>query len=144
MHVLLDTNVLLDFLCDRQPFSDAAKEIWERVEQGEFQASASATTITTVFYLVEKELGLAEAVQAIREILSTFNVCPVDGNVLKLALSRQMRDYEDAVQDAAAECASIPVIVTRNGADFTGATRRIIDPVQFLTELDSGTAPHSP
>lgn len=134
-HVLLDTNILLDVFCERHPFFSPASEIWTRVESGEFRASVSAHSITTIYCIASKHLGPQKAIDAVRNVLQTFSVCPVDVRALQLALNRAMSDYEDAVLDAAAELAGIPMIVTRNVEDFSGATRRIVDSVSFLKEL---------
>src|SRR5437660_851728 len=104
MRVLLDTNIPLDIFCERQPFAAAAKLLWEKAENGQIQASVSATTITTIHYVACKHIGNAKAIQAVNDTLATFEVAPIDSTVLKLALARGMRDFEDAVQDAAAEC----------------------------------------
>ncbi|HEV3259519.1 MAG TPA: PIN domain-containing protein [Gemmataceae bacterium] len=137
MHVLLDTNIVLDVLCDRQPFVAAAKALWVKVEAGAVRASLTATTLATIFYLVRKQLGAAAARQAVADLLSTFDICPIDRATLQAALSKPMSDYEDAIQDAAAELAGIPVIVTRNPTDFAGSTRRIVDAATLVSELEN-------
>ena len=135
MDFLLDTNIVLDVLCDRQPFVVAAKALWLKVEEGEVRASLTATTVAAVFYLVHKQLGAAAARQAVADLLTTFDICPVNRAILQAALSKPMSDYEDAIQDAAAELAGIPLIVTRNPGNFAGSTRRIVDPATLVAEL---------
>jgi hypothetical protein len=78
----------------------------------------------------------------VADLLATFAVCPVDHAVLQAALAKPMPDYEDAVLEAAADRAGIPVIVTRNQADFAGAARRVIDAATLVSELDQ--APPGP
>jgi predicted nucleic acid-binding protein len=137
MHVLLDTNVILDVLLDREPWVASAKEVWLRVEAGEIQASLGATTLTNVFYIVRKAKGIAVARTAVGDLLKTFSVCTVDGPALKSALGKPMNDYEDALQDAAAELTGIATIVTRNKLDFAGSSRRIIDAAELVAELNA-------
>jgi predicted nucleic acid-binding protein len=48
--VLLDTNVVLDFLLDRAPFAEAAAEVWEANRQGRIEIYVSAITPVNVFY----------------------------------------------------------------------------------------------
>jgi predicted nucleic acid-binding protein len=51
VRVLLDTNVVLDLLLERQPFADAAAELASRIERGEIEGCLGAGTITTTQYL---------------------------------------------------------------------------------------------
>jgi predicted nucleic acid-binding protein len=144
MRVLLDTNVILDVLGNRAPFAAASQAVWDRITTGQVQASVAAITPTTVFYVLAKQVGKAQARRMLGDLLTTFSVCPVDGVVLKLASARPMLDFEDAVVDAAAELAGIPTIVTRNGSDFAGSTRRIVDPDSFVQALDQQQATPNP
>lgn len=57
MKILFDTNVVLDVLMDREPFSDAAAELFTTVEDGSGIGYLCATTLTTVYYLAGKALG---------------------------------------------------------------------------------------
>jgi predicted nucleic acid-binding protein len=136
MHVLLDTNIVLDVLLYGVPWVVPAKEIWRRVEAGEIQASLTATTLTNVFYIVRKSKGLAVAKSAVGDLLETFSICAVDHLTLKAALAKPMHDYEDALQDAAAELTGIGTIVTRNKGDFAGSSRRVLDAGELVAELE--------
>jgi len=52
--VLLDTNVVLDFLLDRVPFADAAATLWQANDAGKITAYVSAITPANVFYIARK------------------------------------------------------------------------------------------
>ena len=56
MKVLFDTNIVLDVLLKREPFYTSASQLMSKVEQQEIEGYLSATTITTVFYLLAKSL----------------------------------------------------------------------------------------
>lgn len=57
MKVLFDTNIILDVLLDRQPFSEPAVQLMSKVEASEIQGFLCANTITTIHYLISKTLG---------------------------------------------------------------------------------------
>ena len=57
MKILFDTNVILDVLLDREPFSSIAAKLFSRVETGEITGYVCATTITTLHYLTRKVVG---------------------------------------------------------------------------------------
>lgn len=48
MGVLIDTNVILDFLQEREPFVENAARLFERTDAGEIQGFITSTTITNI------------------------------------------------------------------------------------------------
>jgi predicted nucleic acid-binding protein len=48
MRVLIDTNVILDFLQEREPFVENAARLFERTDAGEIQGFITSTTITNI------------------------------------------------------------------------------------------------
>lgn len=118
MKILFDTNIVLDVLMDRLPHSDAAVELFSKVEDGTIIGYLSGTTITTVFYLASKTVGAARAQEEIRKLLSLFEVAPVNRHVLESALDLDFIDFEDAVIHEAACHIGADAIVTRNQKDF--------------------------
>lgn len=118
MKILLDTNIILDVLMDRLPHSEAATELFSRVENGTVTGCLCGTTITTIFYLAAKTLGTSRAQQEIRKLIQLFEVAPVNRHVLEAALALNYHDFEDAVIYEAACQVGADVIVTRNQQDF--------------------------
>jgi predicted nucleic acid-binding protein len=57
MRILLDTDVVLDYLLDRAPFAAAASDIWQASEQGKLENFVSAITPINVFYIARKRKG---------------------------------------------------------------------------------------
>ncbi len=132
MKILLDTNVVLDVLLDRKPFADQACAVFERIEVGEMSGLLCATTLTTVQYLSAKTVGRVAAVQHIRDLLTLFDIAPVNRAVLERALARPMTDFEDAVLAEAAALAGAQAIVTRNVRDFKACDLPVYTPAQWL------------
>ena len=118
MKVLFDTNIVLDVLMDRMPFSDAAAELFSKVEDGTIIGYLCGTTITTVYYLAAKTIGAARAQEEIKKMLGLFEVAPVNRQVIESALVADFSDFEDAVIHEAACHVGADVIVTRNQKDF--------------------------
>lgn len=118
MKILFDTNIILDVLMDRLPHSNAAVELFSKVEDGTIIGYVCGTTITTVFYLASKTLGAARAQIEIKKLLSIFEVAPVNRHVLESALELDFNDFEDAVIHEAACHIGADAIVTRNQKDF--------------------------
>jgi hypothetical protein len=72
MTILVDTNVALDVLLNRQPWYTAAAVIFNLTKQGIITAYLSATTVTDIFYLAKKDLGKSAARAAILRLLGVF------------------------------------------------------------------------
>jgi len=135
MHILVDTNIVMEALAERSPFDISAKELLLKIETKTVQGSLAATTLTTIFYLMRKLKGNDKAKQLVADLLRYFEICAIDRHVLQNALNKSMSDFEDAVQDSAAELNGIPIIVTRNAGNFVGSTRHILDAEAFLKQL---------
>lgn len=131
--MLFDTNVILDLLLDRKPHAEAAAFLVARVERSELTGYVCATTITTIFYLATKVVGVEAARVQIKKILELFDVALVSQSVLETALTSGFSDFEDAVLYEAAKHAIVDCIVTRNIKDFKLATL----PIYLPSELEA-------
>ncbi len=118
MKVLFDTNIVLDVLLDRKPFSEVASGLFSHVESGDLAGSVCATTITTIHYLATKAVGARMAKEHVEKILQLFEVTPVNRLVLETALAGRVSDFEDGVIVASAHHAGMDAVVTRNVRDF--------------------------
>lgn len=132
MRILFDTNVLLDLLLRRQPFVREASILVNAVESQMLGGMLGATTVTTVYYLVERHLGADAARDAIERLLTVFEVAAVGRTALVSALDSGFDDFEDAVLHEAARHASADGIVTRNAGDFAKADIPVYTPEQLL------------
>ena len=132
MNALVDTNVWLDVFLAREPFAITSGHAISILDDPEFGLYAGATTVTTIFYLLEKHRGRTTAFRTLRSLLDRCRITPVDESVLRIALDADFKDYEDAVLHATAEAAGLGAILTRNPDDFSGASLRIFTPEEFV------------
>lgn len=137
MKTLFDTNVVLDVLLDREPFSTEASLLLSKVERSEIIGFICATSVTTIHYLVAKALGRKAAAQHIHSLLSLFVIAPVNGVVLENAVDSKFADFEDAVLHEAACHAGAKYLVTRNIKDFKNAKIPVFEPKEFLVAIES-------
>jgi predicted nucleic acid-binding protein len=128
MRVLIDTDVTLDFLLMRQPFAQAARDIFKTRAQNRLDGYISAITPVNVFHLARKAIGQSNAHAVVGDLLTIVAVCPLDATILMAAHGLPMTDFEDAVQAASAQAAGLDAIVTRNSADYTGAPLPVLTP----------------
>jgi len=135
--VLFDTNIVLDLLLDREPFADFAAYLFSKVEQSEITGFLSATTITTIYYLLTKALNPRQAETQIKTLLSLFEIAPVNRVVIEQAIELKFSDFEDAVLHEAARHAGATYIITRNNADFKNSTLPVYSPNEFINMINS-------
>ncbi len=138
MRVLVDTNIVLDGLLEREPFVRDAKALIEAIEVEQIEGYVTATTLTNIFYIVRRQTKSIElARQAVSETLALMEVCPVNRDILEAAFASNLRDFEDAVtvQLACAIASRLDAIITRNAQDFAGATLPILSASELLESL---------
>ena len=136
MKILLDTNVVLDLLLDRSPFSDSAARVFSLVENSEVEAALCATTVTTIDYFLSRSLPRDASKKALQRLLELFEVAPVNRSVLEEALQSRMIDFEDAVLSYAAHLVGATAVVTRNAKDFRHSPVKALDPSEFLSVFE--------
>lgn len=93
MRVLIDTNIVLDFLQERELFVENAARLFERIDAGEIEGFVAATTITNIYYIIRRVAGRVLAQDAITQVLSDLNICTVDLEVLEQALALNFEDF---------------------------------------------------
>lgn len=137
MRVLLDSDGVFDFLLERQPFFQAARELMLLNTRGEFEGYISSITPVNLFYHGRKIVGAAKIRQGITDLLKLVRVCPITQSCLVQALGLPFADFEDAVQHTSAVASGLEAIVTRNLDDYKNATLPVFSPTDFLAKLES-------
>jgi len=130
--VLIDINILLDVLQMREPFYDASARLLALVETGRVKGFIAAHSITTLFYLIQKDQSSAQARANITNLLQFLKIAPVDQHTIEQALNLDYRDFEDAVQMISALQCKAEYLITRNITDYQPALLPVIRPVDFL------------
>jgi predicted nucleic acid-binding protein len=133
--ILIDTNVVLDLLLEREPFVESTLALFDQIEQGKLDGYIAATTITNIFYIIRKAESREVAIDAIHRLLIGLHFCAVDRQTVKTALSIGLKDFEDSIQLACATLSQLDGIVTRDRKDFIGSNLPIYSPTELLTQI---------
>jgi predicted nucleic acid-binding protein len=134
--VFLDTNILVDLIADRRPFSKHAIEIFKSAEERKIQLYTSSHSIATTHYLLKKYVEEKELRDILSNLLGFLVVIPVDLDVLKKGLRSKHKDFEDAIQIlCASSIAGIDFIVTRNTKDFKTCDIAVLTPDEMCLKL---------
>lgn len=140
--IFIDTNVLIDLLGDRKPFSKHAIEIFSLAETKEIILYTASHTIATTYYVLKKYSDESELRKIFYGLLDFVKIIAVDEDVVRKALMSTTKDFEDGIQlMSAITVKKIDSIVTRNPKDFKGSTIKIITPDKFLSDFKSKKTP---
>ena len=132
MKILVDTNVLLDVLCQRADFYDDSAAVWSLAEQGRVTAFIATISVTNMYYIVRKLSDHRKAMKALIQLRDIFSVAACDAQVLNQAIDAKMPDFEDAVQFFTATHAGVDMIITRNVKHFPKGSIPAATPAEFL------------
>lgn len=135
MKVLIDTNVILDILCNRKEFVADSLQVFQCCEAQHITGYISALSIPNIVYIMRKELD-PERIREILHILTmVFSVVELRKVDLLKAAELPFDDYEDAIQSVCAARVWADYIVTKNGNDFANSSILAISPTDLLKQL---------
>jgi predicted nucleic acid-binding protein len=141
--LLIDTNVVLDVLLDRQPWVEKSKHVWQAIDDGLINAYITATTLTDIFYIMRKAADKTIAQQALQICLAAFDICPVERTTIEMALTETGDDFEDNTQIACAVQQQLEGIITRDKTGFVNAPIVVMTPEEFIATLPSTQPPQA-
>ena len=126
MKILIDLNVILDVLADREPWVEESAIVLSLLE------SVAAHSITTLYYLAAKELNRGKATAAMVDLLKLVSVAEVNQEVILKAISLGWSDLEDAVQGVCALEIGADYVITRDAGAFDALPIPSLSPSEFL------------
>lgn len=137
MRVLIDTNIVLDFLLQREPFFQDAERLFQLISSGQVVGYVTATTLTDIFYIARKHTrSVEQARQAIAETLTVMVICPVNRSVVESAFNSGFVDFEDAVQIFCAVAQALDTITTRDVKGFLNSPIPVFSVHDLLSQVE--------
>jgi len=138
IHLFLDTNVVIDFLTDRKPFSLLAGKLFDNSEKGEVKLYLSAVSYSNIYYVVKKMSSHKDAIKILNRLEEMTEIIDTSKGTIKNALGSEFKDFEDSIQYFSAKLNSnINGIVTRNGGDFKHSSISILTPEEAIKFVES-------
>lgn len=135
MVLLIDDNVILDVLQNRQPHYQHSRFVWEMCGRGNAEGYVSALTFADIVYIMRKEVAYDEIFDLLANVSKIFRFVDLTLGDLRTAAIMKWRDFEDAVQSATASRIGADYIITRNNKDFNGSSVRAITPEEYFSEV---------
>lgn len=132
LRILVDTNVLIDYLATREPFEQYARKIIELCKTEEVFGAIAAQSIADIFYILRKEMTAERRRAALLNLMEIFYVETIDLQKLKNALlNENFSDFEDCLQTECAISFQADYIVTRDASDYKQSEITAINPEDF-------------
>lgn len=137
MNAILDTCVVIDFLQKREPFADAALQIFRAAAGEQFTGYITAKSATDIYYLTHRCTHSDEKARSIlSSLLGIVSVLDSTAADVFHALSSETADFEDAVMIETAVRSKVDCIVTRNTKDYMKSPVPVYDPGDFIKALE--------
>ena len=132
----LDTNILLDFLQQREGFVADAKAVLALAETKRATLVISALSVVNAHYSYCKSVTPQTARQNLERLCGLLEVVSLDSSlVLEGLADRTFTDFEDRLQYQTAVTANCEVIVSRNQKDYKTARLPVLTPRELLASL---------
>lgn len=136
--VLIDTDVILDFLYDREPFSYDAARVLSLCEAGEIKGFITSVIINNVYYLLRQHATHEKVIEKLAQLITITEVLITDKEAILTALNSDFRDFEDALQNYSAELnGQVDIIITRNVKDYKNSSLGIMTPENYLKAINA-------
>ena len=131
--ILIDTNVLLDYLLEREPFFEDAKGVILSCVEGNVKGCIAAHSIPNMFFILRKDYDSNERREILLNLCEIFDVEGIDKAKLLSGLANEdFTDFEDCLQMECAKSYGADYIVTRNVADYSVSEVKAIQPKEYL------------
>lgn len=131
MRIFIDTNILIDFVCDREGFADDANKLFALGSMGRIELMTSALSYVTTMYVALK-YRYQDVKKSLASIAEFVEVLDLSADTVIEMLSSDWKDYEDATQYGTAVRATAGCIITRNKKDFVKSALPVYNAAEFL------------
>jgi predicted nucleic acid-binding protein len=132
-NILIDTDVILDFFFDREPFAEFATDILNLCEENKLKGFTTPVIICNVYYLLRKTAKHEIVIEKIKQLLTIIDVLNINKEVVLDSLNSDFKDFEDALQNfSAVKNGKISIVLTSNIKDYKKSELAVMTPETYL------------
>ncbi len=132
-NLFVDSDVVIDYFTDREPFANPASELFELNEQGDVIIYLSAVSINNIYYIVRRFLGHKKALEVIETLIEMTEIIGTTKKEINQALKNSFSDFEDSIQySSALQIKDLDAIITRNVKEYRNSSISVMTPLNFL------------
>ena len=137
-NVFIDTDVIVDFLTDRKPFSIESAKIFSLIDQKKIKGCVSSLSFSNLYYVLRKFGTHKKVISSLQDLSELVDILKVDSDIVKSALTSDFKDFEDSIQYfAAQEHKNVDCIITRNIKDYKDSSLPVMTPETFLVTFEN-------
>jgi len=137
-NLFIDTDIIIDFLTDRNPYSREAAIIFTLIDQKKLKGYASSLTFSNLYYVLRKIEPHKKVLAKLDSISKMLTVLNVREQNIRDAIEYGFPDFEDSIQYfCALDCKRVEVIITRNTKDYKNSNLPVMTPGDFLKSFVS-------
>ena len=134
--VLVDTDVVMDFITKREPFDKEAALLFNLADRKRVNLNISSLCLNNIYYLLRKIIGHKRTIVLLKNLIEITDILSVDKQVVLKALNSKFSDFEDAIQHfSAVENGDIDVIITRNLKDYKQSKIAVMTAGSFVDTM---------
>ena len=135
MKVLIDTNVLIDYMSQREPFYADALKVVDLCVESVIDGFIAAHSITNSFYILRRypQKDVRVLLTQMCNVMTVVGISDV--KLISAIKNLDFDDMEDCLQAVCAEECGAEYIITRNTKDFDNSKVLPITPGEFLLNL---------
>ena len=132
MKALIDTNVIMDVLMNREPYAEHSIAFLKLCGVNVTGCIAASQT-TDIFYLLTRQgKDVDTARNIVKDLTNNLTLLDVLAKDVTAAFSIPMKDFEDALIAQCARRARVDYIITRNEKDFINSPVPAYTPIEYL------------
>jgi len=140
MEILIDTNVLLDWLLDREPFVRQADQIMRCCITGMVKGHLASHSILNIFYITRRAFDIEKRKEILLMLCEKFNVIGLGRQMIVESLHNEnWNDLEDGLQMSCAVTEGVDYIITRDSEGFEFSKVQALSPGAFLKMFEAET-----
>lgn len=130
--LLIDCNILIDWLTNRPPFSVHAERILTLIEKNEVIGYVSPLTLSNTYYILRKQTSRKTANEFLNDSIKLFTILDITKEITVNAIENKFRDFEDDLHLYTAINNKLNFIITRNKNDFSKRKINILTAEEYL------------
>lgn len=137
--LLLDTNIVIDFLSMREPFFEDARLLMALGRFGEFELWVSSSQVTDLIYLLSdggKKQLIPEVLQQLRDLRTFVNVFAASAKEVDVMLASAWKDPEDFLLYEIALQLKADAVISRNQSDFPESLIPVMNCEEFFAWME--------
>lgn len=137
MKLMIDTNIFIDVLGQREPFFEHSRSVLSLCEEKKIDGFISASSVTDLFYLTRRIFHDTNlSYKAIGAVLDIVKVLTVTNDDVLSAFLQKASDFEDCLLATCAKSNHCNGIITRNKKDFTTFDIDLFSPEEIISLIN--------